>query len=575
MFAPNAATVWADGPSSSPFQPDKSQIRAWGTKIENSLPALMIYPTSDGMVDIAVPSEIHSIRVDGKVFAGDGYDGIFVDEDNGSTITFDSADGRTWYRVDVARNDLRLSGGLLKVSRNLQTIPTSEDSSGMIVSFNRSDADGETNIRNMYVNPAGVSKAFVFSQITETGVSERDLLTMYRNGRVVVGLEGWLESLAAQAETVANLTALSRPGLAMGLIGAAKASHANAPAYFSPIGVWGFGWNDRARGVDFDHSFAAWAGYFEARRSPGSGRTHGVEIGTVNIDDGSDPCSLTTPYNYGHNNQLSGLYMSAGRPDFGAGQRDTDVAMMVIANGSPGHQVSYRAGLVFGADSVRYDGPTAPAIVMATQQGLRWHTSEGMRAYMHADQSSGAQTIGMVVRNSNIDFEYNDAVKLRMTSSGLRMLDTNAGFEGNANYIGNAAASRQFRLATFDESFPNLYLEANTGTVAAPLWQNRGQFNATTGVYSSVSDESLKQDFREFERDPFAVVAGLAASVSHYRMRSNSQEDHFGFRAHGVQSVLPEAVNAEGDILYVSDRPIAAVLALAVDRLNQRVTMLE
>ncbi len=104
IITPNAATVWADGPSGNPHEPDKAQVRAWGKKIEASLPALMIYDTVVGMADIAVPSDIHTITINGRNEAGDGDDGMYVDTDTGSDDTFESADGRTWYRADSKAN---------------------------------------------------------------------------------------------------------------------------------------------------------------------------------------------------------------------------------------------------------------------------------------------------------------------------------------------------------------------------------------------------------------------------------------------------------------------------------------
>jgi hypothetical protein len=60
----------------------------------------MIYDTIDGMTAISVPDGIHAININGRNEAGDGDDGIYVDTDNGSDDTFESADGRTWYRAD-------------------------------------------------------------------------------------------------------------------------------------------------------------------------------------------------------------------------------------------------------------------------------------------------------------------------------------------------------------------------------------------------------------------------------------------------------------------------------------------
>lgn len=56
-----------------------------------------IYATIDGMPALEVPVGINAIRVNGRHAVGDGLGGLFIDADNGSADTFESADGRTWY----------------------------------------------------------------------------------------------------------------------------------------------------------------------------------------------------------------------------------------------------------------------------------------------------------------------------------------------------------------------------------------------------------------------------------------------------------------------------------------------
>lgn len=58
-----------------------------------------IYSTLAGITGLEIPAHITAIRVNGRHSVGDGDGGLYVDGDNGSTDTVDSADGRTWYRV--------------------------------------------------------------------------------------------------------------------------------------------------------------------------------------------------------------------------------------------------------------------------------------------------------------------------------------------------------------------------------------------------------------------------------------------------------------------------------------------
>lgn len=46
-----------------------------------------------------VKPEVHAIHLDGWDALGDGRGGLFIDQDNGSTDTIVSGDGRTWYKV--------------------------------------------------------------------------------------------------------------------------------------------------------------------------------------------------------------------------------------------------------------------------------------------------------------------------------------------------------------------------------------------------------------------------------------------------------------------------------------------
>jgi hypothetical protein len=51
------------------------------------------------MPALEIPAGINAIRVNGRNAPGDGLGGLFVDVDNGSSETFTTADGRTWYRA--------------------------------------------------------------------------------------------------------------------------------------------------------------------------------------------------------------------------------------------------------------------------------------------------------------------------------------------------------------------------------------------------------------------------------------------------------------------------------------------
>lgn len=60
-----------------------------------------IYATVAGMSALEVPAGINAVRVNGRMSAGDGEGGLYVDEDNGSADKFMSggATARAWYRA--------------------------------------------------------------------------------------------------------------------------------------------------------------------------------------------------------------------------------------------------------------------------------------------------------------------------------------------------------------------------------------------------------------------------------------------------------------------------------------------
>lgn len=80
----------------------------------------------------------------------------------------------------------------------------------------------------------------------------------------------------------------------------------------------------------------------------------------------------------------------------------------------------------------------------------------------------------MVIRDDRFDFEFQGSAEIRIKSDSVRVPDTNGGFDGSALYVGNVAAARQFRFASYDASFPHLYLEANVGSSGTPNWSNPG-----------------------------------------------------------------------------------------------------
>jgi hypothetical protein len=93
-----------------------------------------------------------------------------------------------------------VQNGWTRIGRfNTQTIPQSSQFGGMVVGWNRSGGNAETNLYNVY---SGAPVSFVFSQL-ETGGSN-DLLSIYPNG--AVGMTGSL-TVAGDAQIAGNVGA--------------------------------------------------------------------------------------------------------------------------------------------------------------------------------------------------------------------------------------------------------------------------------------------------------------------------------------------------------------------------------
>ncbi|MBB4272799.1 hypothetical protein [Rhizobium mongolense] len=118
-------TIWRDYvtegvPSSGSHKPVKSQIRAWGTDLEESMAATLAVANANLTFDIKadaqaaeIPAAFDGVTIRGSATIGDGLGGDYIDTNNGSTDTFASAGAtaRTWYRVkDVGEG--RLSDAL-------------------------------------------------------------------------------------------------------------------------------------------------------------------------------------------------------------------------------------------------------------------------------------------------------------------------------------------------------------------------------------------------------------------------------------------------------------------------------
>lgn len=73
------------------------------------------YPTITAAELANIPVPVHAIEVYGDNAVGDGAGGLFIDTNNGASITFISGDGRTWYLAEDISEDRLLASFRTKI----------------------------------------------------------------------------------------------------------------------------------------------------------------------------------------------------------------------------------------------------------------------------------------------------------------------------------------------------------------------------------------------------------------------------------------------------------------------------
>ncbi|MQY01310.1 hypothetical protein GHK03_35670 [Sinorhizobium medicae] len=91
-----ATTIWADGPTPNPHQPDKAQIRAWGTFIERNAAWNLL--SASEISSNSIPDGMSFIRTAGHATPGDGGGALYFRLASTGTEPWQkqSADGAWW-----------------------------------------------------------------------------------------------------------------------------------------------------------------------------------------------------------------------------------------------------------------------------------------------------------------------------------------------------------------------------------------------------------------------------------------------------------------------------------------------
>lgn len=214
-------------------------------------------------------------------------------------------------------------------------------------------------------------------------------------GKLSIGGKSWLEAVVPFTESNAQIQALSLVGGA-GVVGASRTSDNPQAGSMGSQGLTGIVLNDNVA-----QKQSAYAGYFEARRYPGAGTTHGLECNPLN---GGSVVNVT-PYSV-PSDLTSGPWISAGRGDTTMNNA-VSVALGVVTNGA-----FFRRGLVFLAGSV--DPALNEAIAMADGMAVSWYSQASPLAPVaqhRAFSTSGRTAYEMFAANS-------DGVPVRISIHG-------------------------------------------------------------------------------------------------------------------------------------------------------------
>jgi uncharacterized protein YaiE (UPF0345 family) len=178
--------------------------------------------------------------------------------------------------------------------------------------------------------------------------------------------------------------------------------------------------------------------------------------------------------------------------------------------------------------------------------------------------------------NFPLTFSTNAAERMRITSGGNLLVGTTSGV-GKIR-IKQAADSytEGFIIENFGNtnnwyqqigSDNNLYFGYNTTA--------KGQFNNSTGVYTSLSDFNKKKDF---ELSSIGLSEVLQLQPKLYRMlddKENAQKQ-LGFVAQDVKDIIPQAYveqkSANSDFIGLNFNPIVAALTKAIQEQQTQLT---
>jgi hypothetical protein len=120
----------------------------------------------------------------------------------------------------------------------------------------------------------------------------------------------------------------------------------------------------------------------------------------------------------------------------------------------------------------------------------------------------------------------------------------------------------------------NASTDEDTWSIRGGSWVKIGTLNATTGVYTPLSDKNKKKDF---EQSTIGLNAILGLKPTLYRMKDQeeTEQKQLGFIAQEVKEYIPQACIEHENFIGLQDRPIIAALVKAIQELKQEIDTLK
>jgi hypothetical protein len=262
-------------------------------------------------------------------------------------------------------------------------------------------------------------------------------------------------------------------------------------------------------------------------------------------------------------------------------------AANTFANYHLGTALSYFGGNVLIATTTSAGSVLKLQIGDGTADTRSYFNPSSQYALALANSNSNAYYLGVLTSGSTSSFVLHNAAAgvnpLTVTYGGNVLINTttltgagigtsgtlqvnNEIFSGGT--LGGFFWANRSATPTSTTNWYGLYTTGGTIFFYSAGNGNVSSINATTGIYTPLSDINKKKDF---ELSNIGLNAILNLKPTLYRMKKeDNTEKHLGFIAQEVKEFIPQAYVENNDFIGLDYNPIVATLVKAVQELNKK-----